>query len=93
MADGVRLQGKIEKMTQLATDLERKFVERLKVLELKLVELETNSRGSHDNAALRWELAQLRVELQQGGAAAQGFQPQVNVANARQAYPATTNWR
>lgn len=96
VADGRRLQGKIDTMTQLATDLERKFTDRLKSLELKLVELETKSQNLEDANSLRWEIAQLRQEVEQTGAAIQSapvYQPPANVATAQSPYPATTNWQ
>jgi hypothetical protein len=63
LKDGDKLVAQVRHSEQFAADLERRFVERLSQLEIKLAALETHHRGSNELAALQMQVAQLRGEL------------------------------
>jgi hypothetical protein len=63
LKDGDKLVAQVRQAELTATELERRFVDRLNVLDLKLTALETTHRGSQELAALQMEVAQLRNEL------------------------------
>jgi hypothetical protein len=61
--DGDKLVGQVRQVETSTTDLERRLVERIGGLEARLAALETRQNGSHEVAALQWEVAQLRNTL------------------------------
>ncbi|MCI0334281.1 MAG: hypothetical protein L0228_13765 [Planctomycetes bacterium] len=63
LKDGDKLVAQVRQAEVSATDMERRFIERLNALEVKLTTLETNHRGSHEVTALQIEVTQLRNEL------------------------------
>jgi hypothetical protein len=63
LKDGDKLVAQVRQAEQTAADLERRFAERLNVLDVKLAALETGHRGSQEVTALQLEVAQLRNEL------------------------------
>jgi hypothetical protein len=71
LKDGDKLVAQVRQSEQVTAELERRFVERLSQLEIKLAALDTHHRGSHDVAALQLQVAQLRGELASVSAAAQ----------------------
>ena len=74
--DGDKLVAQVRQAEQFTADLERKFIERLGVLDLKLATLETQHHGSQETAALKMEIAQLRGDLTRAVAIAQEVQYQ-----------------
>jgi hypothetical protein len=79
--DGDKLQKKIDVVDSYALDLERNFAERLKLLELKIVALETRTSNFQNENELRWEVAQLRSALAQ--VQNPGYQPVDRLAEDR----------
>jgi hypothetical protein len=63
MKDGDKLVAQVRNAEVAAGEMERRFVDRLNMLEQKITALETGHRGSQELAALQMELAQLRNEL------------------------------
>jgi hypothetical protein len=63
MKEGDKLVAQVRAAEQFTTDLERRFAERLAMLDNKLTALETSHRGSQEVDALKIEIAQLRAEL------------------------------
>lgn len=63
LKDGDKLVAQVRQAELTATELERRFVERLSALDVKLTALETGHRGSQEVATLQMEVAQLRNEL------------------------------
>jgi hypothetical protein len=63
LKDGDKLVSQVRQAELTATELERRFVERINALDLKLTALETGQRGSQELTALQVEVAQLRNEL------------------------------
>jgi hypothetical protein len=61
--DGDKLASQVREAEQSAAHLERRFAERLSVLDNKLTALETDHRDSKEAAALKMEIAQLRGDL------------------------------
>ncbi len=61
--DGDAIVAQVRQAEQSLTDLERKFVERLTGLELRLAALETERQHSQQIAALQSEITQLRSDL------------------------------
>lgn len=74
--DGDKLVAQVRQAEQFTAELERKFIERLSVLDLKLATLETQHQGSQETAALKMEIAQLRSDLTRAVAIAQEVQYQ-----------------
>jgi hypothetical protein len=62
-SDGDKLVYQVRQAEQAATELERRFAERIGALDVKLTALETDHRDSKEAAALRMELAQLRGDI------------------------------
>lgn len=62
-ADGDKLFGELRQTEQRAIETERKFIERLSAVELKLVALEAQRQDMQEVSALKSEVAQLRSEL------------------------------
>jgi hypothetical protein len=71
LKDGDKLGAQVRQAEQFAGDLERRIVERLSGLEVKLAALETQHRGTQDVAALQLQVAQLRGEVANACAVAQ----------------------
>jgi hypothetical protein len=63
LKDGDKLVGQVRQAELFATELERRLIERLAALEIKLAALETRHHESQQVAALQIEVAQLRSEL------------------------------
>ncbi|MFO0790562.1 MAG: hypothetical protein U0805_13990 [Pirellulales bacterium] len=61
--DGDKLAGELRQTEQRAMDAERRFIERLSALELKLATLEAQRQDNQELAALKLEVAQLRSEM------------------------------
>ena len=61
--DGDKLVAQVRQAEVSASEMERRFTERLNALELKLTALETTHRGSQEITALQMQVAQLRTEL------------------------------
>jgi hypothetical protein len=61
--DGDALASQLRQTEQSLTDLERKFVERLSGLELRLAAIEAQRQHSQEVAALQAEITQLRSDL------------------------------
>ncbi|HEX3599645.1 MAG TPA: hypothetical protein VHU84_05845 [Lacipirellulaceae bacterium] len=61
--DGDNLVNKLHQAEQSTAELERKFVDRLSALDLRLATLETQHRDSQEVAALKLEITQLRTEM------------------------------
>ena len=71
LKDGDKLVAQVRQAELAATDMERRFVERLNALEVRLSTLDTTQRGSQEVAALQTELTQLRNELHRAAVAQQ----------------------
>jgi hypothetical protein len=71
MKDGDKLVAQVRNAEVAATEMERRFVDRLNMLEQKITALETGHRGSQEVAALQMELTQLRSELARAALAQQ----------------------
>lgn len=69
--DGDKLITQLRHAELAATELERRFAERINALDVKLSALETGHRGSQEVATLQMEVAQLRNELARAAFAAQ----------------------
>jgi hypothetical protein len=63
LKDGDKLVAQIRQSEQFAAELERRFVERLSQLEIKLAALDSQHRGSNEITALQMQVAQLRGAL------------------------------
>jgi hypothetical protein len=63
LEDGDKLVAQVRHAELTTLELERRFVERLNELDVKLAALETGHRGSQEVGALQLEVAQLRNEL------------------------------
>jgi hypothetical protein len=74
--DGDKLVAQVRQAEQFAADLERKFVDRLNTLELKLATFDSQRQGSQEVAVLRAEVAQLRSDVTRAAAIAQEAQYQ-----------------
>jgi len=74
--DGDKLVGQVRQTEQFAVDLERKFVNRLNAVELKLAAIESQRQGSQEVAILRSEVAQLRGDVARTAALAQEVRDQ-----------------
>jgi uncharacterized coiled-coil DUF342 family protein len=83
--DGDALLFQVRQAEQSMTDLERKFVERLNGLELRLAALETQHQHSQEVAALQSEITQLRSDITRATVVqeAQSLQPQNSERFAR----------
>lgn len=79
--DADKLQKKIDVVDSQALALERKFAERIKMLELKIVALETRTSSFQNENELRWEVSQLRSALAQ--TQNEGYQPVARLADDR----------
>jgi hypothetical protein len=66
--DGDKLVAQVRLAEQFATDLERRFIERLNTLEIKLSMLETRHSDSQEVATLKNEIGQLRNDLARAAA-------------------------
>lgn len=74
--DGDKLVSQVRQAEQFTADLERKFVDRVNSLELKLTTLDSQRQGSQEVAVLRTEVAQLRSDVTRAAALAQEAQYQ-----------------
>jgi hypothetical protein len=74
LKDGEKLVTQVRHAEQFATEFERRMVERIAALETKLASLEVQHRGSQEVTALQMQVTQLRGELAQAAAIAQGVQ-------------------
>jgi hypothetical protein len=83
LKDGDKLVAQVRQAELSATELERRFAERIGALELKLTAFEATHRESREIAALQMELAQLRSELSRAVAVAQQVQYQADERFAR----------
>jgi hypothetical protein len=63
LKDGDKLVAQVRQSEMVASEMERRFAERLNALEVKLTAVETTHRGSQEVATLQMEIAQLRNEL------------------------------
>jgi hypothetical protein len=63
LKDGDKLVTQVRHAEMAATEMERRFLERLNALDQKITALETTHRGSQEVVALQVEVAQLRNEL------------------------------
>jgi hypothetical protein len=63
LKDGDKLVAQVRQAELTAAELERRFLERLNVLDVKLAALQTSQQGSQEVAALQMELSHLRSEL------------------------------
>jgi hypothetical protein len=63
LKDGDKLVDQVRQAELTAAELERRFLERLNSLEVKLATLQTGQQGSQGVVALQMEVAQLRNEL------------------------------
>jgi hypothetical protein len=61
--DGDKLVAQVRLAEQFTADLERRFVERINALDLKLATLATQHNGSQEVSTLKMEIAQLRSDL------------------------------
>jgi hypothetical protein len=61
--DGDKLVAQVRQAEQFTAELERRFLERLGALELKLAMLATQHQDSQEVASLKMEIAQLRGDL------------------------------
>lgn len=80
--DGDKLVTQVRQAELAAGELERKFIERLGLVEQKLAVLESSHRGSQELAALQIEVTHLRNELARA-AMAQQMQYQSDERTAR----------
>jgi hypothetical protein len=71
LKDGDKLVAQVRQAEQLAAEQERRFVERLNMIEVKLAAIETGHRGSQEIATLQMEVTQLRNELARAALAQQ----------------------
>jgi hypothetical protein len=69
--DGDKLVAQVRQSELLATELERRFADRLNALDIKLTALDASHRDSQQVAALQMEVAQLRHELARAALAQQ----------------------
>jgi hypothetical protein len=69
--DGEKLTAQVRAAEQSTADLERKFVDRLNALDLKVATLATQHQDSQEVAALKIEISQLRSDLTRVTAVAQ----------------------
>jgi hypothetical protein len=83
LKDGDKLVSQVRHAEQTATEFERRMVERIAALETKLASLEVLHRGSQEVTALQLQVTQLRGELAQAAAIAQGVQYQSGERVAR----------
>lgn len=63
LKEGDKLISQIRQAELSANEMERRFVERLNALDVKLAALESTHRGSQEVTALQMEVSQLRNEL------------------------------
>jgi hypothetical protein len=63
LEDGDKLTAQVRQAELSAAELERRFLERLNTLEVRLAAIVTSQQGSQEVAALQMEVAQLRNEL------------------------------
>jgi hypothetical protein len=63
LKDGDKLIAQVRQAEISASELERRFADRLVAVELKLTAFEATHRGSQEVASLQMEVAQLRSEL------------------------------
>jgi len=63
LKDGDKLVGQVRHAELFAAELQRRLIERLAALEIKLTALESRQHESQQVAALQIEVAQLRSEL------------------------------
>jgi hypothetical protein len=68
MKDGDKLVAQVRQAEHVTADLERRFVERLNTLEIKLSMLETRHSDTQEVAALKGEIWQIRNELARAAA-------------------------
>lgn len=66
--DGDKLVAQVRQAEQFTADLERRFVERLGALEVKLIALETRHSGSQEVTTLKNEIWQLRNDFSRAAA-------------------------
>jgi hypothetical protein len=85
LKDGDKLVAQVRQSELFASEMERRFVERLSALDIRLAALEARHRDSHDAAALQLEVATLRNELARLAACAQQVQLQSDDRFARSA--------
>jgi hypothetical protein len=71
LKDGDKLVAQVRQAELSANELERRFIERLSALELKLSAIDATHRESREITALQMEVAQLRHELSRAVAAQQ----------------------
>jgi uncharacterized coiled-coil DUF342 family protein len=83
LKDGDKLVAQLRHAEQFATELERRMVERIAMLETKLASLEVQHRGSQEVTALQMQVTQLRGELAHTAAIAQEVQYQTDARVAR----------
>jgi hypothetical protein len=83
LKDGDKLVAQVRQSEQFTADLERRFVERLSALDVKLTAFEARTRDSQETTALRVEVAQLRNDLVRMAAYAQQVQFQSDDRFAR----------
>jgi hypothetical protein len=82
LKDGDKLVAQVRQAELYATEMERRFGDRLSALDVKLTTLESTHRGSQEVTALQVELTQLRNELARA-AYAQQLQYQADERVAR----------
>jgi hypothetical protein len=63
LKDGDKLVAQVRQAEQYASEMERRFADRVNALDVKITALESTHRGSQEVTALQMELAQLRNEL------------------------------
>jgi hypothetical protein len=81
LKDGDKLVAQVRQAEVTAAELERRFLERLNALDVKLAALETGHRGSQEVTLLQMEVSQLRNELTRAAIAQQlQYQSQERVA-------------
>ncbi len=85
--DGEKLAARVRQAEQATADLERKFVERINVLDLRLATLETRHQDSQEVASLKLEVAQLRSDLSRAAVAQENeYQPSDRLARKTPVY-------
>ena len=83
LKDGDKLVAQVRQSELFTGDLERRFVERVNALDVKLTALEARTRDSQEATAMQLEVAQLRSELARMAVYAQQVQFQSDDRFAR----------
>jgi hypothetical protein len=84
--EGDKVVGQIRKVEDSTVDLERKVIERLNQLELKIVALQTAGQNSQQVAALQTEVAQLRFAMTQTPATPEARYPSATSVSQQPVY-------